>query len=416
MIALNIHANTPEEFLLEAVDHKLFAMGQPSFYGVEACHKALRKRGIPADEVSNFAPSGCMEPVIPGAEHRDSWGCEMNMHLPLELAINGGKPLAGALPQQLPVQPRETIDSFDELMQVYQEYLKALFWILKDYAISDTMHRAQQRPALFKSALTGGCIASGKDRGAGAKYHAVVCECHGLVNTADALSAIDTLVFQTGKYTLQDFVQAAADNYVGHEQMLADINQCKKYGAGDPQTDRYAAMLAQLYSRITAEANFDNHQFLPSLHSLNHDAVFGEFVHATFDGRRSAEPLAKNAGPANAQRANGPTLVMLSAVHLDQCNLTGGQALDLYFNKSNFATPEKRKKLAMLIKTYCTMGGMELQVNGVDVQDLKNAYKDPDSYNHLIVRMGGHSVRFNELQDSSKLEHIARMEIEDRAR
>lgn len=415
VIALNIHKNTPEEFLLEAVDHKLFAMGQPSFYGVPACQAALRRRGCTPEEIAEFAPSGCMEPVIPGAEHRDSWGCEMNMHLPLELAINGGKPLRGTLPQALAVTPPEKIETFEQLMQVYGDYLEALFLILKDFAISDTMTRAENNPALFKSALTKGCLETGKDRGAGAKYHAVVCECHGLVNTGDALAAIDTLVFQKKKYTLSDFVRAAAANYEGYEQLRADIQNCKKYGAGDPQADSYAAKLVKIYYGITRKAWYDNHQFLLSLHSLNHEAVFGTLLHATFDGRLEGQPLAKNAGPTNAQRVNGATLVMLSATHLDQEYLTGGQALDLYFNKSNFQTLQKRQKLAALIRTYCTIGGMELQVNGADVEEMKKAYADPAGYEHILVRMGGHSVRFNELTNNSKLEHIARMEIEDRS-
>ena len=94
--------------------------------------------------------------------------------------------------------------------------------------------------------------------------------------------------------------------------------------------------------------------------------------------------------------------------------MPGGQALDLYFNRRNFETPERRDKLISLIKTYHKLGGVQLQVNSVSVDTLRAAYEKPEDYNHVIVRRGGHSVRFNDLSRDVRLEFIERFSIEDR--
>ena len=75
----------------------------------------------------------------------------------------------------------------------------------------------------------------------------------------------------------------------------------------------------------------------------------------------------------------------------------------------------KRRKIAALIRTYLTAGGLQLQVNGLSAQTLQKAYDAPEQYEDLIVRIGGHSRYFNELSNEVKKEFIHRISIEERA-
>ena len=45
----------------------------------------------------------------------------------------------------------------------------------------------------------------GLDRAIGARYNNVTVEAMGMINTGNAVTAIDKLVFQSAKYTLEDF-------------------------------------------------------------------------------------------------------------------------------------------------------------------------------------------------------------------
>lgn len=415
VIAIRVHDGTPKELLDAAVCPELFEIGQPSFYGEEACRAALTYRGVSPEDIEKLSPSGCMEVVVPGAEQRDSWGCVINMHLPLEFALNGGKPFVIELPEPVPTDRTPRLpESIDELWESYEFYLEALFSMFAKYNIDGTAYREKNRPNPFKSMMTRGCIKSGRDLGMGADFHIITSEGHMLANTADAIGAIDELVFKSHRYTLKELVAAAKANYEGYEEILAAIKRVPKYGTSNRIADENAAHLVRVFAGVTERASYDNHKFCVSLHTLEHDATWAKKMPATLDGRRAGDYFAKNAGPSNLARAAGPTAVTLSATRLGQHLMPGGQALDLYFNRRNFETPERRDKLISLIKTYHKLGGVQLQVNSVSVDTLRAAYEKPEDYNHVIVRRGGHSVRFNDLSRDARLEFIERFSIEDR--
>ena len=54
--------------------------------------------------------------MIAGEEIADMWGWMFNMHLPLELAVNKGRPLFGRLPVDLKTEPLEKIENLDQLL------------------------------------------------------------------------------------------------------------------------------------------------------------------------------------------------------------------------------------------------------------------------------------------------------------
>ena len=85
---------------------------------------------------------------------------------------------------------------------------------------------------------------------------------------------------------------------------------------------------------------------------------------------------------------------------------SGGQPIDLYFDRAWFQTAESRGKIKALIRTYFNMGGLQLQVNSIDLPLLEKAHKDPDAYPQVIVRKGGYSVRFNEMNEDMRREFI----------
>jgi formate C-acetyltransferase len=99
---------------------------------------------------------------------------------------------------------------------------------------------------------------------------------------------------------------------------------------------------------------------------------------------------------------------MQSAAAIDQARFYGGQALDIYLEPVLYDTREGRQRLRAAIRGYLAMGGIELQVNAVDVAVLEDALVHPERHNDLMVRIGGYSHAFNALSHNQKLELIQR--------
>ena len=135
-------------------------------------------------------------------------------------------------------------------------------------------------------------------------------------------------------------------------------------------------------------------------------------MYTTLDGRLAGTPVNKNAGPTNDVRSSDPTSLIISAASIGQELFSGGQPIDLYFDRSLFDSKEKRDKIKTLVKSYLQLGGLQLQVNSVDVELLEEAYDDPASHPELIVRIGGYSLRFADLNKGSQREFIDRFKRE----
>jgi formate C-acetyltransferase len=126
------------------------------------------------------------------------------------------------------------------------------------------------------------------------------------------------------------------------------------------------------------------------------------------DGRKAGEPVSKNANPTLDALSANPTGQILSAAALPQTRYSGGQPIDLYFDRNQLSTQEQRDKIRAFLLTYFSLGGLQIQVNSVDPDLLQKAYDQPEQYPHLIVRRGGYSVRFSDLSRAEQADLIQR--------
>jgi len=405
-----INPNTPEDIIDSLIDLKLFRIGQPTFYGELPCRNALKMRGIPESDIKQLTINSCMGLYIPGKEIASMWGCVFNMHLPLELAVNCGEPLFGQLP--IDIEKSDEINDLESIFTAYEHYLRQLMRVSFAFNRKNAVNIAVNRPDPLLSAITEGCVESGLDRSIGAVYNTETVETMGLVNTANAICAIDTLVFCEHKYAVSDFISAARVNYEGFDDLLRDIRRCEKYGTNSQKPDSICRKLCEITYKICKEFSNENVYFLPSLHTLDSNVSFGRDLYTTLDGRLAGTPVNKNAGPTNDVRSSDPTSLIISAASIGQELFSGGQPIDLYFDRSLFDSKEKRDKIKTLVKSYLQLGGLQLQVNSVDVELLEEAYDDPASHPELIVRIGGYSLRFADLNKGSQREFIDRFKRE----
>ncbi|MBQ4110337.1 MAG: hypothetical protein IJC74_05585 [Clostridia bacterium] len=405
-----INPNTPDEIIDKCIDIKLFNIGQPTFYGDIPCRKALINRGVPEENAVDFSVNSCMGLHISGEEIASMWGCVFNMHLPLELTINKGKGIFYDLPFK--TEAYDTPDSLENLLKTYENHLRSLLKVSFEFNRKNALNCAVNSPNPLLSAITANCIESGLDRAIGAKYNTETVETMALANTTNAICAIDTLVFKSKKYTLEQYINATKNDFDGYDEILSDIKKCEKYGTNSKYADSIALQLVEMTAKICKEMSYDNVYFIPSLHTLDSNVHFGNNLYTTLDGRLKGTPVAKNAGPTNDVRTPDPTSLMISAANIRQELFSGGQPVDLYFDKSTLETKDRRDKIKALIRTYFEMGGLQIQVNSPDIELLEKAYDNPEAYPELVVRIGGYSCKFNSLSKNVQKEFIERFKKE----
>ena len=299
------------------------------------------------------------------------------------------------------------------------EDMSALLACLEDIMLVravDMRRRGQQHkqraaecvPTPFTSALMHGCIRRGRDLLVGMDYHLPGLYERGLVNAANALAAIEQVVFTHAELSLPELVQSMrADFQDGstRERLLS----APKWGNDDDRADRWAlelvAMRERVLDRVDAQCGDPGHTVCHVVRSLHH--LDGQRIAASPDGRLAHTPVADSVGAQAGTAQRGPTAMLRSVLKLDAArNYRGGYNLNLTLLRAG-TTPAA---VLALIETFFGQGGQELQINCLDAAVLRAARERPEEYADLVVRVAGFSTRFVDLADAEQQELIARAE------
>ena len=412
LLAFRVHQKTTDEQLTSVLVPELLTRGQPTFYGEEACREALRRRGVTETEAIDFAVNSCMGLVVPGAEFADMWAAKVPALLALELAVNAGEPFQGGEPPlQLRTTPRVEFPDLESIFAQWRDYQSELIAFCMAEHRQSVAQRAVEKPNPFLSALLDGCIQRGRNHcEGGVRYYTATFDGFGLVNIADALVAIERLVFREQRYALAELVAAAKRNYEGDDDAILHhaILECPAYGYGDRSADAIAARVASAYAELVSAHSSSTCLYLPAFHTLNAHIPVGAAYGASLDGRRRGEPLAKNIGPARRRGRIELTALMQAASDIDQAALSGGQALDISVDPRELNTQPGRQSFRDALSVYFARGGLEVQVNGVSADTLRAAMAKPEDYQDLQVRIAGFSMRFVNLSRDVQEEMVQR--------
>ena len=116
--------------------------------------------------------------------------------------------------------------------------------------------------------------------------------------------------------------------------------------------------------------------------------------------------------PVQGMDKNGPTALLRSVASINHGACRNGTLLNMRFHPSAMKTEEDRRKLAAMLRTYFAMGGMEVQLNIVSTDTMREAKREPERYRDLVVRVAGFSAYFVELHPGLQDEIIRRTELE----
>jgi formate C-acetyltransferase len=241
-----------------------------------------------------------------------------------------------------------------------------------------------------------------------------------IANVANSLAAVRKLVFEDRALTREELWQAPESDFVGPRgeeirQML--INRAPKYGNDDEYVD---AIAKEAFSHYLSECGkLKNTRwgrgpigctFHPSTASVSYNVPAGDLVGATPDGRRAHQPVADVESPYHGTERKGPTAVVKTVSKLEHIYESGGSILNLKFDPSLFREDADIGNLVALLRTYFGLSGMELQMDIVSSDTLRDAQKNPDRYPDLLVRVAGYSAPFTVLDPDVQNDIIARTE------
>lgn len=398
-LQLHIRKDMPQEVWDSALDAIATGCGLPALYNEEVYLSSLREAhlGIREDDLGWHNGGGCTETMIHGRSNVGSLDAGIN--LPLIFTKTLREHLSKA-------------ESYEDFASKYKNDVAQVVGQIAHDVSRDQEAKARLRPQPMRSLLIDDCIENGIEYNAGgARYNWSVVNVAGLANVIDSLSAIKEVVFEKKEKTGAELWEILQSNFDGEEAFRKRLGKCPRFGNDEPKADEIAKDIAGfVFNEFLRYAPWRGGKFLASCLMFVTYADAGLPVSATPDGRLSGSPLADSAGPVQGRDKKGPTAMLKSVASIPHYLAPGTLVINIRFIKSIFKSKEDRAELQNLIRTYFDMGGMQLQINVVDQEILKDAIAHPENYQDLIIRIGGYSEYFNRLSEALKQTVLERTE------
>ena len=216
------------------------------------------------------------------------------------------------------------------------------------------------------------------------------------INVSDSLAAIQTLVFDEKKYTMDELLTALQANWAGYEEMHQDFLNAPKFGNDDDFADQWAVKLhigmEETMNRIKDAWGYST-TIDGSVAGAN--VIYGLQCGATPDGRRASEPCADGTrSPLAGHDKLGPTAVLNSAGKIPFLHT---ELMNQRF-MPQFMEGDNKKLFAEYLRQWYETGTLpHIQFNVVGSDELRDAQVDPEKHSELIVRVAGYSAHFVDL-------------------
>ncbi len=406
---IQVSKENPDSFLKAAAQVIRQGYGFPSVFNADAIVKELERQGKSLEDAREGGASGCVEAGAFGKEAYILTGY-FNLVKILELALNDGfDPRTEKQIGPRTGDPRG-FASIDHLMNAWRTQLAHFIDLkIRGNTIFERMY-AEYAPAPYLSLLIDDCIAEGRDYNAGgARYNTSYIQGVGTGTLTDSLSAIKQLVFEDETVTMDELLQALADDFTNTETLRQRaLNKIPRYGNDDDAADELMVdCFNSFFDLVDGRPNGRGGTYHINMLPTTCHVYFGSVIGATPDGRKSGTPLSEGISPVQGADRQGPTGVMNSAAKMDHLR-TGGTLLNVKFTPQVLEGDKGLDAIAGLIRGYFSQDAHHVQFNVVAADVLHEAQEDPDSHRDLIVRVAGYSDYFCDLSRELQDEIIAR--------
>lgn len=362
---------------------------------------------VPESLACEYTPFGCGEA---GFSHHSltTPNGVINLLQALNVALHGGKdPVTGRLIQSGVPDPQE-LENFEAVWKAYTRVVEPHVAALARQQKIEYGITAEDSPLLLISLLTEDCTVRGKTLlDGGIRHLGGTLETYGNTNTADSLLVIDELVFRHREVSLPDLVKALDADFAGHEILQRKCLAVAKYGNDEGLADEMAWRVHRHICGWTRQqapvAGLDSYLVVVVNNWAN--TVLGKLTGASAEGRHAGAPMANANNPTPGSDTAGVTAFLNSLVRLDS-DRHAGTVQNMKFSREWFGG--NRPKFDALLRAYFANGGTQAMITVVSRDDLEAAMREPEKWGHLMVRVGGFSIRFVELPPDAQREVLER--------
>lgn len=361
----------------------------------------------PTEMAEQYVPFGCGEYIIDHQTFGSPNGV-INMLKALEITLFNGKELIFGRDMGLQLGGLTAYKTFDELYSAYKTQVRRYVEILADVEKLILTETGKQASFLMMSLLYDGCIQRGRSMlTGGIDGCAATLESYGNINAVDSLAAIRKCVYQDRSITPQRLLEALAHDFEGYEAERTLLLAAPKFGNDDPAVDDIA------HDLHTFEADIIRQQaqrvglpsFLMVIINNSANTSMGCYVGASADGRRARSFMANAVNPVGGMDVCGTTAMLNSLLQVPS-NHHAGTVQNLKLSRELYT--RSQDKVRALLDAYFAAGGTQLMITVVGRHDLEEALVHPEQYQSLLVRVGGFSARFVELDASIQQEVLSR--------
>lgn len=377
--------------------------GTPTLVSYDMMRDSELYSGISYEDCWNMSYSGCQWYCVVGKEYSDH---DMNC-----LVLT--KPMDDAVKEAI-----ETgVTNFEDFWALYDKQFRNCVNAL--VAFKNKVYEWQDRvwPEMVTSLCAHGPIENGCDITSqrGVKNCFTSVNVLGVPNVVDGMYAIKDIVFDRKLFSLEEVRKAVRSNWEDNEPMRQIFLNAEKFGNDldgvDSMFTRIANHIADILER---KRNIKGGNFRPSLFQYMGHTYAGQLQGATYDGRLAEEPFAHGCNPMHGRNTEGITATANSLCKIDFRRFQGG-SLQIELQPKFFDGKENPGEyINKFSETYMRMGGVQINMNIIDLKKLKAAMKNPEdpAYRNLVVKVTGYSAHFCVLDPKFQEEFIARVNYE----
>ncbi|MCI8441668.1 MAG: pyruvate formate-lyase [Provencibacterium sp.] len=377
-INLRVSKNTPLEVFELGSELTRAGLGFPQYSNDDVVIKGLTKLGYDPQDARNYVVAACWEFIIPAVGEDVANIGALSFPRAVDRCLHRDLPGCG---------------SFGQFMQAVKEEIER-----QCDEICGRIHDLWFVPSPFLKACMGKI-----------KYHNFGIHGTGIATAADSLYAIQKYIFEEKRFSKKTLLEAVDSDFEKHEELLPLLRyETPKMGMDCDDVDSLSVLLLDWFAdSLQGRRNCLGGCFRAGTGSAMYYLWHAGEIGASPDGRRRGEPFGTNFSPSLFARTDGPVSVVRSFTKQHFTRAINGGPLTLEFHHSMFSDSGCIRKVALLVQQFIALGGHQLQLNAVNLEQMRDAQLHPEKHRQLVVRIWGWSAYFVEL-DKEYQDHVMR--------
>ena len=425
ILSVKLHKNTPDS-VYEAMGKFFFTPGclTPSLFNDDAMFDVLTKNGVVINDLADYSIAGCQEPLIMGKDSGNTTNSWCNLGKILELTLTGGySEITGKK-----IGNTDDSSAIEKLQNIREKFYTNAenYATLMTDAANGCSKALSLLPVPFLSSVMGG-IETGYDArdtvDQGTSYNGSGCLIHGTSVVADSFVAIDCLLKDRPE-DAENLIEAIKNNFEGYEDLREYLLSCPKFGNNNDIADKEAVEVTSKIADIVAsKKNYLGNPFRPDFSTPSTHLLYGYWVGALPNGRKSREMLNYGIDPLHGDANQGLGFRTLSQMKLPYDKMCGGCASHLgvdpkYFKGETYEAKGLEFRTKVLNPLFFNpmqkgIAPFYTYLNITTPEILRKVLDNPKKYapsGVYIMRIHGTFVNFLDLSPAIQQDIITRLD------